>query len=374
MHLHLIEPRPDGHRMQYVRRLVETAPKDWSISLSTFSGSVKHPATQEALAAGGERITLVTIDGQTDFERHVRGSDGFRLQPAYWRLMRRHWLALRPAQRGNLAVMPYLDYCSYAIGLMGSPFGDTPFSGIVMRPDFHWPEQGVVSPAPRQARLKQWLFMRLLANRRLKCLLTIDPSLRDWVVKHQPRGHERLRYADDPSDLQGFGDRVAARRHFGLRNDSVVVLLFGSIDLRKGVARLLDLAASRTFPSEGQVLIVGQQSDEVRALLRQRVRRLPVDWVVSVDRYVDRQDEWLAFASADFVWAAYEGFYGPSGVVAQCRQASLSVIHRGSGLIGYQFGGSALIPNAWLGPHRLLVGRHLAGEAKVRGLAQVLTP
>ena len=336
MQLHLIEPRPDGHRMQYVRRLVETAPKNWSISLSTFSGSVKHPATQEALAAGGERLALVTIDGQAEFERHVRGSDGFRLQPAYWRLMRRHWRALRPAQRGDLAVVPYLDYCSYAIGLMGSPFGHTPFSGIVMRPDFHWPEQGVVSPAPRQERLKRWLFLRLLANRRLKCLLTIDPSLRDWVVKHQPTGHERLRYADDPSDMQGIGDRAAARRHFGLRRCANVVLLYGSIDLRKGVTPLLEAITRNSWPDDTQLLLAGRQSAEVRELLTARLAGVNPGRLVQVDQYLDRQEEWLAFAAADACWVAYDSFFGPSGVVAQCVQAGVKMIYRPQGLIGYQ--------------------------------------
>ena len=88
------------------------------------------------------------------------------------------------------------------------------------------------------------LFLRLLRHPRLQRLLTIDPSLRDWNARHKPQGHQRLCYADDPADLQGIGGRTQARTRYGLRPQGPVVLLFGSIDMRKGVAALLALYAA----------------------------------------------------------------------------------------------------------------------------------
>jgi hypothetical protein len=360
--LHLIEPRADGHRMQYVRRLVERTPPAWSIVLSTFESSLQHPGTLAAAASGGQRLQLVAMAGEAEFEARVGGADGFKLQPAYWSLFRRHFKRLQtrvhepPAQL--LVTVPYLDYISYAVGAFGSPFGRAPFSGIVMRPDFHWPEQGVVAPTPRQRRLKRWLFGRLLAQPRLQRLVSIDPSLRDWVAQHQPVGHQKLRYAADPADLQGDGDRAAARAHFGLDPQTTVVLLFGSIDLRKGVARLLDAAAGPAWPATVQLLLAGRQSPEVRALLAARAASLPAGRVVQVDRYLDRQDEWLAFAAADLCWVAYEGFFGPSGVLAQCVQAGLPMIHQPQGLIGYQLArGGQPVQVPWLHTLGLSVAR-----------------
>lgn len=372
MHVHLFEPRADGHRMQYVRRLVEAAPAGWRLSLSTFPSALAHPGTQAALAAGGSRLATVTIAGEPDFDQRVRGADGFALQPAYWRLMRRHWRGLDAAARGDLVVVPYLDYASYAIGAFGSPFVDTPFAGILMRPDFHWAEQGVVAPRARHARLKRCLFGRLLKHRRLRCLLTIDPSLRDWAAHARPSGHERLRYADDPADLRGDGGRDEARRHFGLRPDATVLLLFGSIDLRKGLRALLELARRSDLPDDVQVLVAGRQSDEVRALLA--ATPLPPGRLVQADRYVSRQEEWLAFAAADFGWVAYEGFYGPSGVLAQCQQAGLAIVHRGEGLIGYRLAGAALPVPAWLQGSGLQLARLPAQAGAAPGLEQVMIP
>lgn len=370
MHVHIIEPRADGHRMQYVRRLVEAAPTGWRLSLSTFPGALEHAGTQAVLAVGADRLQIVPMAGEAAFEKRLRGADGFSLQPALWRLFRQHWRSLAAAARGERVVVPYLDYVSYAVGALGSPFGNTSFSGIVMRPDFHWRSQGVRAPSARHAALKRLLFRRLLKSRRLHRLLTIDPSLRDWVATTRPRGHERLCYADDPADLRGLGDRAEARRHFGLRADATVVLLFGSIDLRKGVAGLLQLARRPDLPDAWQVLIVGRQSPDARALIADSA--LPPGRLVQVDRYVDRQEEWLAFRAADYGWVAYDGFYGPSGVLAQSEQAGLPVIHRGEGLIGYRLRGCSAPAPHWLAGSALQVGLLATPSSHVASIEQVM--
>jgi glycosyltransferase involved in cell wall biosynthesis len=374
MHIHIIEPRPDGHRMQYVRRLIEQAPGDWEISLSSFPSAFKHPGTIAAAAVRPGQLRMLPIAGEAKFEQATQGVDGFKLQPEYWRLLRYHWRSISTAQRGDLVVLPYLDYISYAIGLLGSPFGNTPFSGVVMRPDFHWAEQGVLAPASKNARLKRWLFLRLLREPRLECLLTIDPSLRDWVTTRRPAGHRRMCYADDPADLAGSGTRSEARAFFGLRPDAPVILMFGSIDLRKGVASLLKLASQTQFPSDAQVLMVGRQSVEVRELMVQLSSGLPLGRVVVLDRYVSREEEWLAFTAADFGWVAYEDFYGPSGVVAQCRQMGLPMIHRGQGLIGYQLRDAPPISVDWLQSQGFDVAQMGATATASTGLQKVMFP
>jgi hypothetical protein len=348
MHLHLIEPRADGHRMQYVRRLIAQAPAGTSITLSTFPSALAHPGTKAALAAATTLVDVRMIDGEVEFQSSVQGGTGLRLQPAYWRLLRRHWRGLTTMQRGDLAVVPYLDYCSYAIGLLGSPFGNTPYSGIVMRPDFHWKEQGVVAPRTDQAGIKRWLFLRLLSQSRLRRLVTIDPSLVDWVRKHCPPGFDRLRLATDPADMRGTADRDQARRYFGLPLHAWVLLLFGSIDMRKGLTDLLAVAGDAAFPAQGVVLIVGRQSAECRALIAERGSKLPPGRLVCADRYVDSDEEWMAFAAADCGWLAYENFFGSSGVLAQCEQVGIDVVHRGEGLIGYRMAGTARQTRPWL--------------------------
>ncbi|OYV02440.1 MAG: hypothetical protein CFE45_00290 [Burkholderiales bacterium PBB5] len=151
-----------------------------------------------------------------------------------------------------------------------------------------------------------------------------------------------------------------------------MVLMFGSIELRKGVGSLLEMASGPAFPADGQVLVVGRQSAEVRALIAALGTGLPAGRLICVDRYVDRQDEWLAFAAADYGWVAYEGFYGPSGVVAQCRQANLPMIHRGKGLIGYQLRPASHADAPWASAHGLQVSFLASSEPRDRGIGEVI--
>lgn len=383
-HLHVIEPRADGHRLAYVRRLLRAAPAGSRLSFSTFASTLQHPAMAAVHEAAGPdlQIHLMAGDaaGEAAFEARLRGRDGFALQPAYWQLLRRHWRSLAPAQRGALALLPYLDYASYAIGALGSPLLDTPFAGIVMRPDFHWAEQGVQAPPARHRALKRWLFLRLLAQPRLQRLVSIDPSLADWVAKQRPVGHHKLLPAEDPADVLPVASdperaRQLGRSHYGLQGRAPVLLLYGSIEARKGLAGLAALAASPGWPAGAQVLVVGRQGAAAQAVLASAAAAGPVGRWVFADRHVDAREEALAFAAADAVWVAYEGFYGPSGVVAQCRQLGLPMINRagGEGLIGYQLKAGRHLDWPWLAPCGLRATLLAApADAARRDIAQVI--
>ena len=321
--------------MQYVRRLLEALPPDQDVALSTFPSSLDHPSFAKVREVGGARLQVHCMGGEQEFKAKVKGKDGFGLHPAYWSLFRRHWRSLSPEVRGTHVMVPYLDYCSYAIAALGSPFGKTPFEGILMRPDFHWAEMGVKAPPSKLGWLKKVLLLRLLKYPKTLRLFTIDPSLRDWAAKHKPLGHERIEYMEDPSDMHGVGENKEGRAFFGIPEGKKVILLFGAIDPRKGLKGLLNLLRNPSTGRDILALVVGRQNEAAKCMIRSAA--LPQAKLIARDGYVDSQEEWLAFQAADWIWLAYEGFYGPSGVLAQARQVGKPVIHRGEGLIGYYF-------------------------------------
>src|ERR1700728_1687932 len=73
--------------------------------------------------------------------------------------------------------MPYMDYCLHAIGMLGSPFGKVEFEGICMRPTFHFKTQGVTAPISSINSIKKILFTRILSEKGLRKIYTIDQSL-----------------------------------------------------------------------------------------------------------------------------------------------------------------------------------------------------
>jgi hypothetical protein len=324
--------------MQYVRRLVAQAAPGIKIVLSTFPSSRDHAAFEQVLVVGNDRLEVKWIAGEEKFKTSIAGKDGLSLHPAYWRLFRKHWRCLKASSKAQV-IVPYLDYCSYAIGVLGSPFGRNRFSGIVMRPDFHWKEMGVKAPPSKLGWLKKSLILRLLKNSYLHRLVTIDPSLNDWARRHKPTGLEKLVYVVDPSDLRGESTRSDARNRLGVPEDACVLLLFGAVDLRKGLVNFLNLLAHADTPANVIGLVIGKESDAAIAAIL--TANLPTGRLVVYNRYVNAEEEWQAFLAADWVWTAYEGFYGPSGVLAQASQMNLRVIHNGLGLIGYTLASSS---------------------------------
>ena len=123
------------------------------------------------------------------------------------------------------------------------------------------------------------------------------------------------------------------RAYYGIPEGKKVILLFGAIDPRKGLKRLLDVLVAPDADPELLALIVGRQSDAAKRLINDA--NVPVGRLITWERYVGAAEEWLAFQAADWIWLAYEGFYGPSGVLAQARQIGKPVIYRDEGLIGY---------------------------------------
>lgn len=328
--IHIFEPHSSGHRMQYVRRIVSELTECHVIHLSTFPSSDLNPVFKVLVEAFHSKLQIHYFDGESEFTNKIKHKNAFYVQYSYWQLFHKQFNTLNINDQNVQIIIPYLDYCSYMMGLLGSPFGDTSFEGIVMRPDFHWRKMGVIAPMSKLRFIKLMLFKRLLVLKVLTKIATIDPSLFDWVQHDKPHSYRKVSYMEDASDMNGVGDINQARKYFNIPQNERVILLFGSIDLRKGVSLLLEVLKS----TEYSALIVGKQSDEVVQLILKS--NIDPRKICVINRFVTAQEEWLAFNAADYVWIAYKDFYGSSGVLAQAMQLKLNVIHSGVGLIEYQ--------------------------------------
>jgi glycosyltransferase involved in cell wall biosynthesis len=334
MHLHLIEPLGSGHRLQFVRRLVETAAPGLTWSLSTFPSTRQHPA----FAALAPRFTAIheLADEAGHLARSARAR-GLGLSRLWWRLLHAHWLGLPADTRAAPQLVPYLDYILHASGLSGSPFGTAPLAGIAMRPSFHYRAMGVRAPRALGAPVQRWLLLRLLARPELLRFFTLDEPLAEWLRTRQPRLAAKVTYVQDPADLAGSGGNAEGRAHYGVRAGQRVVLSFGSISGVKGVDALLMALAAPACPAGIAALVVGAWQPALRPLLeRPEVRALRDAGRLHVrDAYVDAQEEHLAFAAADAVWLGYRDFYGSSGVLMQAAKAGVPVVGCRDGLVGW---------------------------------------
>jgi glycosyltransferase involved in cell wall biosynthesis len=229
--------------------------------------------------------------------------------------------AAMKAKGVDLVIIPYLDYCFHAMALTGSPFGDTPWAAITMRlthvPGLH---------------TRRLLLRRLLRDPHLRLLFSLTALDARW---QRIRGTSKLRYLPDPGDLREPMDRDAARRDLGIPADALVILVYGTIDDRKGLVQLVEALASAAAPS-AVLLVVGRQSAEIRKYLATpRFTSIRGQGrLIEVDQFVDDATQAGAFAAADVVWLGYVGHLGMSGVLVLAGLARRAVIATSAGELG----------------------------------------
>ncbi len=334
MHLHLIEPLASGHRLQFVRRLVETPLPGLTWSLSTFPSTRAHPA----FAALAPRFAAIhDIADEASHKSLSTGARGLRSSRLWWHLLHAHWLGLPAELRSAPQLVPFLDYFLYAAGLHGSPFGSAPLAGISMRPSFHYRAMGVRAPRALGAPLQRWLLCRLLARRELVRFFTLDEPLAIWLREHRARQADKVTYVQDPADIGGTGGQAEGRARFAIPSGQRVILSFGSISSLKGVDALFCALARPDCPTDLAALVVGTWQATLRPLLEspaaQALRN--AGRLHLCDAYVDAQDEHLAFAAADVVWLGYRNHYGSSGVLMQAAKVGVPVVGCRDGLVGW---------------------------------------
>lgn len=329
--------------MQYVRWASRQAiHRGYSVSLVTLEECLDHPLYHVMQRECGNLVQPVILSrgARLGSERLLEApslSNLVKREFLYHSVYSRHFKSLPEAERPDSVLVPYIDYFAYATGLIGSPFAGIPWSGIVLRPSFHTSSVGVKAPATRLRALKKNLFFRLLKDRSLRRMFTIDETLAAYVEQRKSRYSKKLKFVPDPVRLSGTGTRREARRDLGFDDDTVVLLVYGALTLRKGIDALLNAIQRVDFPQEICLLLAGKQDDDVRCLLASEDVRVlrEAGRLREIDAFLDDEDEYRVFRAADIVWMGYRGHYGSSGVLTQAGTMRLPVVACDVGLIDW---------------------------------------
>lgn len=335
----VIEPDFSGHRWRYAEWAAQACiGAGYQCVIVTASANATHPLAQRLVAGNGTDATadlqISFVDPPADAGRPGLGSLSyvrfFRHFQHIYRTISREYHVVQ-------VVVPYVDYFFYALPVLGSPFGSTPWLGITMRATFHHHEAGVRAPRrPLVNAVKGQLFRRAIRTSGLKTLLTIDPTLADWCAQSPASGAgpgaAPVRYLADPCPEAAPLDPWAAREQLGLAAYGQFVLVYGAISERKGIFELVDALAARD--DAPTLVIAGAQDMDVRSPLLRALTQLTPAPVV-MDRFIDTDTEQALFSACDIIWLGYKGHYGMSGVLVQAYRFGKPLIATADGLIGW---------------------------------------
>jgi len=335
-----------GHHPGYVRHILESLDRE---AVKVLVAGTRNLVFHSELDPVRSRFTPLEIEvskGEeaqlVDFSTIGLIRREFCVRTLYARIWRQ---AIRK-QPIDLVILPFVDDCSNSLSLLGSPFGDTPWVGISMRTQFHFPDMGVVvdrrmglRASLTRSSLRAALFRRLLRQSTLKELLTIDPTLIHYAQQQQGREFAKLRYLPDPSYTLPLMSKAEARTSLRIPADCKVILVYGALSERKGIAHLIRAMCLPDCPKTIHVILAGPQDEGVRALLES----LPVAPLIAENRlhivpgYISvptRQMAQLLYAS-DAMWIGYVDFYTMSSVLVLAAQHGLPSITTQQGIIGY---------------------------------------
>lgn len=319
-----------GHHSNYLEHIAELfLSQGHRVSVSVRGTETDHPVLLRLGERHTETLRVEALPPARLLDRWLAKMGVAGGEVAAWRALRRLFRSLDRRDPVDRVFYPYVDYCLHACALFGPPSGSAPWAGICMRPSFHLHRSGVVAPMPKFASAKEWLFHRLLTSKGLQALFTIDELLWRNTSATRPQLASRLHFLADPARLGATMDRSKARDRLGLEPDDFAILVYGSIDDRKGVHLLLNSLRNQTFAKQVRVLVVGKHS----AAMRQSLANEPL--VTSLDGYADETTEESAFRAADLVWLGYRSHYAMSGVLVLAAIAGVRVIASHKGLIGW---------------------------------------
>ena len=266
----------------------------------------------------------------------------FWSQLRFWNACKKTYSVACNRNKIDFVFIPYLDRLIYAVSILGSPFKTTPFSGIVMRPIVHHHQMGIKTSDItifRKFSLKSFLFDRVIKLNQLQSIFTIDFSFWNFAQLRVASKWEKIQYFPDPVDQIHVFSKEVALQHFGICADETVLLLYGSIDMRKGVIGALEWTIeARSKGINVHLLILGSQSEEVRQYLRKSTAaRALVDAgsLYLKDSFITTNEEALAFSAADIVWLNYNNFDQMSGVMVKAGMFDLCMALPDKGLMGW---------------------------------------
>ena len=315
----LLEPEATGHHVPYIRWIIESASSLGVDVLLAASVQVRRHPIIEAMARSirfdwSEIPSLGQGRGQSALALLCR-------EFAYRRVFKQTLCDAGRSGKVDLVLLPYLDHCFHAFALAGAPFAGTPWAAISMR------HVGARWPSSRALLMK-----RLLRDSALRVLFSLSPRPPDTETAIY---RKKVQYLPDPGDLRRPADVLNSRARLGIAGESLVILVYGVIDSRKGLLQLLE-AIDRPDAPPLKVLVVGHQSDDIRFLLQgAKFVSLRARGVLEViDRFVDDALQAQVFAAADVVWLGYHRQRGMSGVMVLAGLAERAVVVSDFGEMG----------------------------------------
>jgi glycosyltransferase involved in cell wall biosynthesis len=333
----IVEISTGGHHPFYVRSLLESdLAKSAEMIVASQRGMFEHPA----IVTCSVPFQRHYIEPKPELELQPKiasAANAFRMSWSIGSVYRKVFFELSRSAPIDFVIVPYVDNSLLGLAARNAAFRGTPWLAITMRTMFHYASMGVIAPKQRFAAIRRILAYRILRQKSLSALLTIDPTLAEFAARESNPLLRKIHYIPDPATHHSaLPSKAEARLRLSIPAGARVVLLYGAITVRKGALLLVEAAAAAECSHEIHVILAGRYFGPEKFLTSEAVRLLEAQGRIHIlNGFVDEEHERLLLAAADCIWGGYIDFYGASGVMALAGRHAVPVLASEYGLVGY---------------------------------------
>lgn len=263
-----------------------------------------------------------------------------------WKLMLKYARQFEATQ----VLLMYFDIYPLPILVANKNKLPCPVSGIYFRSRFHY---GAFNQhLPWREKLDMWrekIYLKsVLRQARLNKLFCLDP----FVVKHIQQWQTTVEAVVLPDPVVTSFNRCLnsreVRKDLNIEDNRLVFLLFGALDERKGLHKVLEAVTllPQNLSSQVCLLLGGRISRRDKQQAYAKFQQLAQDSDVQLiieDRFLSESEIQRYFQAADVVLAPYQRHVGMSGILVRAAAVQKPVLSSDYGLMGevtrrYQLG------------------------------------
>lgn len=329
-----------GHRMQYVRALID--------ALVPLSKELVLFTSEEAAASEEFKTHLDGVTSSFRVETRRHSARGTPLGSALSKL-EAFRMALRNCRPDHVFV-PYADGLAQILGaanMVGvtSLLDGVEIEGIVMRgrfayPSNHWYE-----------RLRTFAWLAATRMSPFQVLHQLDPIPYAAIKKIGGELGDRNRIIPEPVEAIPRVPVAEARRQIGIPTDGRYIISLGSGDARKGTHLLLQAFSRAKLATNDRLLLMGKLNPEIRALVTEQMGPWLRDGrLIIIDQYISHELFCLGLNAADVICAPYPRHVGSSGIVVRAAAIGKPILASDYGWVGavvstFGLGGTCPVSN-----------------------------
>lgn len=315
-----------GHHADYIAYLIDYQQANASIGLIVVTDE-RLTNRFEGQYEGNKNLFFEGIPANEIVALHRNNI--IRRSYEEWKLFCRFAKKYRPSH----GLLMYFDV--FQVGLIGTWSAPCSVSGVYFRPDFHYSTNGW--KARLNAFRKKWMLKQILKKTFVKALFSLDKSAVEIISKFG--GNTKVLSISDPVKSFELSPQSVndLRESLGLMAGRKTFLLFGFLDDRKGIEKLisaLDLLEESDF-EQIQIIIAGAIEASYRQKIEVLLATLPTSVVIkTVFEEIKGADIQRYFAISDFVLALYQHHVGMSQILVRAAIAQKPLIASDFGLMG----------------------------------------